>query len=213
MKRTIVYRISGLLLMASLAGSAAAGGIKITPALEKFDLQHNGSSVTVQRNQDESAHADPFWSKTGRKCPPFCAQPITAAPGVQTVGIAEVAKFMKDKVAKGSGVLVDARTPDWYARGTIPGAVNIPFTTLNRKMRGTDATIGSAFDQFGVKKAGSGWDFSNAKEVTLWCNGWWCGQSPAAIRGMLKEGYPAEKIKYFRGGMQNWQIYGMTVVK
>jgi len=45
----------------------------------------------------------------------------------------------------------------------------------------------------------------------LWCNGWWCGQSPAAIRGLLSEGYPAEKLFYFRGGMQNWKIYGMTV--
>ena len=71
-----------------------------------------------------------------------------------------------------------------------------------------------AFEQFGVtpKPQESGWDFSNAKKLILWCNGWWCGQSPTAIRGLLDEGYPAEKLFYFRGGMQSWQLYGLNTV-
>jgi len=47
----------------------------------------------------------------------------------------------------------------------------------------------------------------------LWCNGPWCGQSPHAIRGLLDLGYPAEKLYYYRGGMQAWQSLGLTVVK
>ncbi|MGD8572392.1 MAG: rhodanese-like domain-containing protein, partial [Gammaproteobacteria bacterium] len=42
--------------------------------------------------------------------------------------------------------------------------------------------------------------------------GMWCGQSPRAIKGLLKLGYPAEKISYYRGGMQSWQMLGLTVV-
>ena len=56
------------------------------------------------------------------------------------------------------------------------------------------------------------WDFSNAKELLLWCNGPWCGQSPRAIHGLLKAGYPAEKLYYYRGGMQMWQSLGLTTI-
>ena len=57
------------------------------------------------------------------------------------------------------------------------------------------------------------WDFSRAKTLVLWCNGMWCGQSPRAIRGLLRLGYPAKKLRYYRGGMQAWQSLGLTVVE
>jgi rhodanese-related sulfurtransferase len=30
---------------------------------------------------------------------------------------------------------------------------------------------------------------------------------------LLKYGYPADKIKWYRGGMQNWTALGLTTVK
>jgi hypothetical protein len=30
---------------------------------------------------------------------------------------------------------------------------------------------------------------------------------------LLGFGYPAHKIKWYRGGMQNWEILGLTTVK
>jgi rhodanese-related sulfurtransferase len=56
------------------------------------------------------------------------------------------------------------------------------------------------------------WDFSDAKEVLLWCNGPWCGQSPRAIRGLVSLGYPVEKIHNYRDGIQMWQSLGFTTV-
>jgi hypothetical protein len=47
----------------------------------------------------------------------------------------------------------------------------------------------------------------------LFCNGMWCGQSPASMATLLKFGYPAEKLKWFRGGMQTWEILGFNTVK
>jgi len=29
---------------------------------------------------------------------------------------------------------------------------------------------------------------------------------------LLKIGYPAKKMRYYRGGMQDWMILGLTVV-
>ena len=47
----------------------------------------------------------------------------------------------------------------------------------------------------------------------MFCNGMWCGQSPNNIRTLLRFGYPADKIKWYRGGMQNWSNLGFTTVK
>ncbi|HIJ22896.1 MAG: rhodanese-like domain-containing protein [Gammaproteobacteria bacterium] len=199
------------LLLLLVAPIAQSGSINITRSVESVTVEHNGVDLKVMRNQDPTALVDPTWSMTGRNCPPFCVQPLTAAPGVATVGIHEVIQFMQNELTFDEGVIIDARTPDWNERGTIPGSVNIPYTHLNRAAGGDDDMMEEAFEQFGVTRNENGWNFSKAKKLVLWCNGWWCGQSPAAIRGLLSEGYPAEKLFYFRGGMQNWKIYGMTV--
>jgi len=41
----------------------------------------------------------------------------------------------------------------------------------------------------------------------------WCGQSPSSIKTLLRFGYPAKKLKWYRGGMQDWEILGLTVIK
>ena len=55
--------------------------------------------------------------------------------------------------------------------------------------------------------------FDDAKTLVMYCNGMWCGQSPNNIKSLLKYGYPADKIKWFRGGMQTWEILGFNTVK
>ncbi len=56
---------------------------------------------------------------------------MQVAPDVATIGEVELVAFMREQLADGTGILIDARTADWHARGTIPGSVNIPFTKLN----------------------------------------------------------------------------------
>ncbi|MCW8891523.1 MAG: rhodanese-like domain-containing protein [Sedimenticola sp.] len=193
-------------------GASAELDVKITRDIAEFQVTHGTQLLTVRRNQDRSATLANDFSLTSRPCPPFCAQPMEAAPGVMTIGELELVEFMRSDLAEGRGLLVDARTPDWHARGTIPGSVNIPFTHLNPGQGADDITLAEALEQLGVTEAGNGWDFSKAKKAVLWCNGPWCGQSPTAIKGMLSIGYPAEKLFYYRGGMQVWQIFGLPIV-
>ena len=204
-----MHLLSTLLLL-TISTLASAVDIKLTPSIESVVVEHNGQEIEIQRNQNPEGGAEKTWSRTGRKCPPFCVQPMQAAPGVVTVGLKEVVGFMNNELAVDDGLIIDARTVDWFERGTIPGSINIPFTQINRQQGGDDLSFEVAFEQFGVSGEAGNWNFSNAKKLVLWCNGWWCGQSPAAIRGLLNEGYPAEKLFYFRGGMQNWKIYGLN---
>ena len=204
-------------IAASLAAPAAADSIavKITPDLESVDVMHGGQAVTIMRNQDEKNTVNPAFAKTSRKCPPFCIQPSSLAPGVETIGEAEVIDYAK-RMSDGddSIVLIDSRTPDWVGRGTIPGAMNVPWTKLNPAKGADPISIAEIMeDVFGVVSNEGLMDFSNCKTAVLFCNGMWCGQSPNNIANLLKFGYPAHKIKWYRGGMQDWEILGLTTVK
>lgn len=211
-----------------LTGSALALDVKLTPLRDSIDVMHNGKKVRIQRIQNQEHTLTGSFAKTSRRCPPFCIHPMKIASGVQTVGEVEIFTFMENQLANGSGLIIDARLPTWYKKGTIPGSINIPFTVFEKP--DDDAQLIKAFHQLGVRKHSdesrlmkklfsdsnkqkSKWDFSHAKELILWCNGPWCDQSPRAIRGLLKHSYPAEKLHYYRGGMQMWQILGLLTVQ
>lgn len=49
--------------------------------------------------------------------------------------------------------------------------------------------------------------------VALFRNGLWCGHSRTAIRRMIAAGFTAENISNDRGGMQSWQVLGLTVAR
>jgi len=111
-------------------------------------------------------------------------------------------------------LLIDSRTPDWVRKGTIPGARNIPWTRLNPARGADPISIGDILTgEFGANDLEGLWDFSNAKTLILFCNGMWCGQSPNNIKNLLRFGYPAHKIKWYRGGMQTWETLGLSTVK
>ena len=47
----------------------------------------------------------------------------------------------------------------------------------------------------------------------LFCNGIWCPQSTANLKTLVGYGYPVYKLKWYRGGMQDWVSVGLTTVK
>ena len=160
-------------------------------------ISPGGESMTVTRDQTPGATLTGDWALTGHDCPPFCIQPMSPAPGVTTVGELELIEAMK----AGDTILVDGRTPDWFAGGTIPGAINVPYTQAVERL----AELGCEPDFDGK------FDCADASKVILFCNGIWCGQSPAAIRAMIGAGYPVDRIHYYRGGMLAWRLLGLTV--
>jgi len=196
-----------------ITAAEAKDQVKITPKMMSAKVTHDGKQLTIKRNQNQKNTVNPAFAKTSRKCPPFCIRPAVLAPGVETVAELEVINYA-EKASKGESILiVDARTSDWSKKGTIPTAVNVPFTKLVTSKGANDVTIAEALETFGAAETDKGWDFSRAKTLILFCNGMWCGQSPLAIKALLKLGYPAEKLKWYRNGMQDWEILGLSTVK
>jgi len=206
--------ISTALLVSTSVSATDKTAVKITPDMASVDVMHNGKKTTIMRNQDQKNTIKSAFAKTSRKCPPFCIQPAVLAPGVETIAELEVLGYLSKMNAGDKSILViDSRTPDWAKKGTIPGAVNIPWTTLNPAKGADPISIGEILvDQFGVKEIEGLWDYSGARTLVMFCNGMWCGQSPNNIKNLLKFGYPADKIKWYRGGMQDWEILGLSTV-
>lgn len=201
---------------ATLAAPAAADevAVQIVSGVGSVDVMHKGETVSIMRNQDQKNTVNPAFAKTSRKCPPFCIQPSKLAPGIETIGESEVIQFAKAMSdGDGSVVLIDSRTPDWVERGTIPSAMNVPWTKLNPAKGADPISIAEIMEGvFNVKSNEELMDFSESKTAVMFCNGMWCGQSPNNIKNLLKFGYPAHKIKWYRGGMQDWEILGLTTV-
>ncbi|MBI4742929.1 MAG: rhodanese-like domain-containing protein [Betaproteobacteria bacterium] len=208
---TLTGKLSTLLGLLALSFSAHAQETKvgITDAIAYVDVTHNGQKVRIQRIQDQGNKIIDDFAKTSRPCPPFCIHPMSAAPGVETIGELELLGFLGKEVKSGAGVLVDARLPEFYKAETIPSAINIPFSIVKPDNPHMDKVLAA----LGVRKGADGKaDFSAAKTLVMFCNGVWCDQSPRAIQGLIGFGYPAAKLKYYRDGMQMWRLLGLTTV-
>ena len=215
MKKTNMMVSAALVLAVGFSSTAFASKdlkVKINKKLSSVSVMHKGKSVTIKRDQNQKATVIADFAKTSRKCPPFCIQPSTLAPGIETVAEVELIGYLDRLHNKGdkSILVIDSRTPNWVAKGTIPGSTSVPWTILKNA---DPISVMDVMEKFGASENQGIWNFSNVKTLVLFCNGMWCGQSPNNIKQLLKMGYPAHKIKWYRGGMQNWANLGLTMVK
>jgi len=181
-----------------LVKPAFAEPVNIRPDVMSVTIDTAKGPVEIKRIQDNENKLEGDWAKTSRPCPSFCIQPMIPAPGVTPVGELEMMEFLKDP----NVVVVDGRVTRDFEGGAIPGAINIPYMEAPDRL-----------GELGCQPDFEGFicDGEDVKSVALYCNGPWCGQSPTAARRMIEAGFPAEKIYYYRGGMQQWRLLGLTV--
>lgn len=186
----------------------------ITADMPTVEVLHQGKAVTIRREENPTATIRADYAGTARKCPPYCIQPMQLVAGVETLGELEVLEYLK-RIREGERKLtvIDSRTVDWYAKGTIPGAINIPYAQ-NMAGEATDlpGVKKTLLDVFGVQETDGTDDFSAAHTLAIFCNGPWCGQTPNYIRTLIALGYSASRLKWYRGGMQDWCSLGLTVI-
>lgn len=181
--------------------------VRITSDLPFATISHEGIPVRVKRIQDQDNKLVDDFAKTSRKCPPFCVQPMEISSEIKTIGELELIHFLNTEVENNTGLLIDARMPKFYQSETIPGSVNVPFVLFSGKRQK------KVFNLLGIKvDKNNKYDFSDAPKLALFCNGPWCGQSPTAIKALVKAGYPQSQLLYYRGGMQLWKIFSLTTV-
>lgn len=186
---------AALALTLTWAGSAAyaqAAAIAVGTPLaiigdkKEFTVQTRNGPLVITRKMTPCA-------KNGGS-----VQEVVPVPGVHPVGEIEILNALNDPGA----LVVDMRDSNDRVKGTIPGSIGIPYTEVAGRL-----------GDLGCVKAGSRWDCGNAKRIYAFCNGPVCPQSPIAIKAMTREGFPADRIYYYRGGMLDWDALGFPSVK
>ena len=212
MKSSLLVLIASALCSLSVFATAYAEAypasdtlVKMTHDKSYVDVSHKGRTIRIMRNQNPENLLETTYTKTSRPCPPFCIQPIDIASKIKTVGELELIGFLEQEVARGRGLLIDVRMPRFYDQETIPSAINIPFILLN-------SSIKEVLRILGASASPDGWNYQNAKSLMVFCNGPWCSQSGRAIEALLGVNYPADKILYYRGGMQVWKLMGLSTI-
>ena len=112
---------------------------------------------------------------------PAFAQPAASpeAPRITPSGLNEL------RTSGAAPVVIDVRTPEEYATGHIPGAVNIPFDQVAQRISEVDAPHGVAL---------------------------YCMVGPRARKGesaLLSAGYTS--VLHLEGGLAAWQAAGLPV--
>ena len=197
-----VVALTLLLLPQSAVADIARG-------LTSVEFEFGGQVFSIRRGADGDVALPNRYSQATRTCPEHCIEPATAAQGVATLSELEIFTFMQQNVSTGSGLLVDARLPAELSGGSIPGAISVPAATLvtNNPYR-EDLLLA-----LGAKGALGQMDFSGAFDLLVFDDGPWSPTARQAVQLLLDAGYPAQKILYYRGGLQMWHIFGLTVSK
>jgi len=180
--------------------------LKITKELTSITAKHKGDSIIIKRIQDSNIRLNFVFTSTKKECPPYCIQPMNIDK-VKTLGELEVLEFIKEMERSNGLLLIDARTREWNKQGTIPSSINLPFTMLKKSGKYIDKILAL----LGAVKSGDTWDFSNAQTLLIYGNGAWDEQATLAINNLLNMGYSADKLKYYRGGVQMWNFVGLTI--
>lgn len=182
--RHLTLLVAGCLLAATPA--AAQDGLQITPGVTSVTIDTPDGPVEITR------------STTPSQLIAGVLQPLVPVPGVHPAGELEILSALADPEAR----VVDMRDMEWRLKATIPGSIHIPYTEVAMRL-----------DELGCTGSQGSWDCSKALKVFAFCNGPACPQSPTAIRAMVREGFPAQRIHYYRGGMQDWMVLGLTTAE
>jgi rhodanese-related sulfurtransferase len=111
-------------------------------------------------------------------------QPLEVAPGVQTIAELDVIEHLQAGLP-----IIDTRHDEQHQQATIPGARGIPHEEIVERVDELDR------DQVTV----------------LFCNGPQCKATPDAVQALLEHGYPADKLRYYRGGIHDWMTLGLPI--
>jgi rhodanese-related sulfurtransferase len=179
-----------LTALAFIVPPAQADGpelLKVIGLEKQFVVQTPSGPFTITRTMTVCARNKGF------------LQPLVPLPGVTPVTEIEVLHALNDT----GTMVIDMRDGDEPLEATIPNSYNIAFNEIEDRL-----------DELGCSRHGKGpWDCAKASRIVAFCNGPVCPQSAVGIASMVRAGFPANKIAYYRGGMMDWEALGLSTVR
>lgn len=97
----------------------------------------------------------------------------------------------EDFLDKGDCIFLDARGPEEFAEGHVPGARNWPSDSFDTYLE----TLGEEVEKEGC--------------VVAYCIGGTCDESYHLVMSLLAEGY--KEVYLYEGGIEEWQLFDLPV--
>lgn len=167
----------------------------------------NGVELSISTGFAQAATYAARFAALAPDCDPACISGPTAVSDVQTLVEPEVLEFLAQIVGKNQGLLVDARLPKGREMGFIPGSVSLPAETVGPNSEFRDDILKA----LGARAFEDVFNFADAQSLVVYDSGPTQHDAKALITNLLAAGYPPEKIRYYRGGMQVWAVLGLTI--
>ena len=98
---------------------------------------------------------------------------------------------LRQKLERGSVVLLDAQAPGWYEREHLPGALKMPDLDVARRMREIVP--------------------DRSAEVVVYCWSETCSASAVAARTLRGLGY--RNVRRYAGGKRDWMEAGLPIAQ
>lgn len=167
----------------------------------------NGVELSISTGFAQAATYASRFAGLAPDCDPACISGPAAASGVQTLAEPEVLEFLSQTVGENRGLLVDARLPKGREMGFIPGSVSLPAETVGPNSEFRDDILKA----LGARAFEDVFNFADAQSLVVYDSGPTQHDAEMLITNLLAAGYPPEKIRYYRGGMQVWAVLGLTI--
>lgn len=198
--------------MSRTACAVALGGAILASTLNAQNT--TGASFTFQGHEKSIAQTPRIdgtsvsrFYDLGAGCDGLCIAPDIAATGVETITENAVIAFMANNVASGTGLLIDSRDHTDRTLGFLPTSANMPHSLVTPD----NPLLPEIFEALGARSLLGAYNFSDAMTLVVFDAGPTTMDAHNLINAMVAEGYPTDKIKYYRGGMQVWSTLGLTI--
>jgi len=180
--------------------SSDSGTTAITKNLMSVKVYHEQEEVLIERKL----------LNKNLTCPPFCIEPMQIK-GITTLGELEVLDFIDKLKEKKGRLLIDVRENSFYAKGTIPGAINLPFSMLKDESKYQAEVLRLLGAKLNKVKSKAKWSFTNAQRLLIFGNSATTPEASNSVKKLLELGYPSSKLYYYRGGLSSWKTLELTV--
>lgn len=193
-------------LACTLTGIATVATAQMLPVTADAAFTFNGQDFVISRASTLSQPAIDTLNQISATCEAPCLSPMTVAENVATFGELDVITFLSTDVEAGDGLLIDARLPEARAGGFIPASVNVPAATVSPANPYRDDILAA----LGAREFQGISNFDDVLSLVVYDSGPATTDAQSLITDLLDAGYPADKIAYYRGGMQVWSVLGLT---
>lgn len=185
---------------------ATASIAQVNESVHEASFSYNGQDkVIAQADRIDGAKVAALY-RLPADCEGICIAPMTEIAGVKTIAEPDVIAFMADQVATGRGLIIDSRPPAERLAGYLPTSVNVPARLISPD----NPLLDDILLALGATVQDGTFTFETAMPLLVYDAGPMKSDATALINSLIKQGYPDNAIRYYRGGMLVWTALGLT---